>query len=287
MRNLMVWLLALLAWNATTSFTMAAEPMIVAHRGASYDAPENTMAAFKLAWEQGADGVEGDFYLTSDGQIVCTHDRDTKRVAGKKLVVEESTLEELQALDVGSWKHRKFADERMPTLADVLAATPEGKKVFIECKSGDKIVGPMIEACKKSKVPLDNLVVISFHKEVIEACHEQLPELKSHWLTDYKESKEGKGDWRPSAESVVKTLRETGAWGLGSKAHGDHFNAEFIDTLREAGFKEFHVWTVDKVRVARHYRDLGAWSITTNRPGWLREQLEATPEEDKEEAADD
>src|SRR5690606_30177088 len=164
-----------------------AEPMIVAHRGASHDAPENTMAAFNLAWEQGADGVEGDFYLTSDGKIVCTHDRDTKRVAGKKLVVEESTLEELQALDVGSWKDPKFKDERMPTLADVLASVPAGKKLFIECKSGAKIVEPMIRECKASKVPLENMVVISFNKDVIAACHEQWPELKTHWLCDYKE----------------------------------------------------------------------------------------------------
>lgn len=279
MRSLMVWLLALLAWNTQASLTLAAKPMIVAHRGASYDAPENTMAAFNLAWEQGADGVEGDFYLTSDGHVVCTHDSDTKRVAGKKLGVEASTLAELQALDVGSWKDPKFAGERMPTLADVLASTPEGKKVFIECKSGDKIVGPMIEACKQSKVPLKNLVVISFRKEVIKACHEQLPELKTHWLTDYKESKEEDGTWRPSADAVVQTLRDTGAWGLGSQANGHHFNAEFIGTLREAGFKEFHVWTVDKARTARHYRDLGAWSITTNRPGWLREQLESPADE--------
>ncbi len=278
MRSLTVWLIALLAWNTGTSLPLAAEPMIVAHRGASYDAPENTMAAFKLAWEQGADGVEGDFYLTSDGQIVCTHDTDTKRVAGKKLVVEKSTLAELQALDVGSWKDPKYANERMPTLADVLAAVPEGKKVFIECKSGDKIVEPMIEICRQGKVPLENLVVISFHKDVIKACHEQLPELKSHWLTDYKESKEGSGDWSPDPHRVLRTLRETGAAGLGSKAALGHFNQAFIDSLGEGGFKEFHVWTVDNPKVARHYRDLGAWGITTNRPGWLREQLENAEE---------
>jgi glycerophosphoryl diester phosphodiesterase len=273
MRCLTAFLLTILAVGSFHPLARAAEPMIVAHRGASYDAPENTMAAFDLAWEQGADGVEGDFYLTSDSQIVCIHDKDTNRVARQKLVVEKSTLEELQALDVGSWKDPKFADERMPTLSDVLASLPEGKKLFIECKSGAKIVAPMIKACQESKVPLDNLVVISFHEEVIKACHEQLPELKSHWLTDYKERKEGDGDWRPRVRRVVRTLRDTGAWGLGSKAQPGHFNEDFIAKLREAGFKEFHVWTVDKPDVARHYRDLGAWSITTNRPAWLREQL--------------
>lgn len=74
--------------------------MIVAHRGASKEAPENTIPAFTLAWKQGADAVEGDFHLTADGYIVCIHDKDTKRVADRKLVVAESSLEDLRKLDV-------------------------------------------------------------------------------------------------------------------------------------------------------------------------------------------
>ena len=65
-----------------------AEPLIIAHRGSSASAPENTIAAFELAWEQQADGVEGDFLLTKDGHIVCFHDKDTKRITGKKLIVK-------------------------------------------------------------------------------------------------------------------------------------------------------------------------------------------------------
>lgn len=85
--------------------------LIVAHRGASYDAPENTLAAFRLAFEKDADGIEGDFYLTSDNRIVCIHDSDTERVAGKKLIVAKSTLAELKQLDVGSWKDKKWHAE--------------------------------------------------------------------------------------------------------------------------------------------------------------------------------
>ena len=67
--------------------------MIVAHRGASHDAPENTLAAFKLAWQQQSDGIEGDFYLTADQQIVCIHDPDTERTAGTKRMVEQVNAE--------------------------------------------------------------------------------------------------------------------------------------------------------------------------------------------------
>ena len=124
--------------------------LIIAHRGASHDAPENTLSAFKLAIEQGADGFEADFYLTSDGKIVCFHDKDTERIAGKKLLVTQTPLDELQALDVGSWKGPQWKGERMPTMEDVLAAVPAGKKIFIELKSSAEIVGPMAKVIEAS-----------------------------------------------------------------------------------------------------------------------------------------
>jgi len=71
------------------------KPLIVAHRGSSFDAPENTLPAFRLAWEQGADAIEGDFLLTKDNKIVCIHDKTTKRFSDQNLVVAESTLEQL------------------------------------------------------------------------------------------------------------------------------------------------------------------------------------------------
>ncbi|MCB9949963.1 MAG: hypothetical protein H6824_03175 [Planctomycetaceae bacterium] len=99
---------------------------IVAHRGASYDAPENTLPAFKLAWEKGADAIEGDFYLTKDQQIVCIHDKDTKRTGKNQpvLTVAESTLAELRKVDVGSWKDAKYKETFIPTIQEVLATVP-------------------------------------------------------------------------------------------------------------------------------------------------------------------
>src|SRR5687768_9226435 len=67
----------------------AAAQVLIGHRGASHDAPENTIAAFKLALEQGADGFEADFYLSSDGRVITLHDKDTERTAGKKLVPKD------------------------------------------------------------------------------------------------------------------------------------------------------------------------------------------------------
>lgn len=244
---------------------------IIAHRGASADAPENTLAAFRLAWRQGADGVEGDFYLSADGQIVCIHDPDTKRVADANLNVAESSFAELRQLDVGRWKGPQWAGERIPTLAEVLATVPRGKFFFLEVKCGPEIVNPLRDQLQMAMQSADRIVIISFDAEVIAECERQMPQYKSYWLTKYRKNEEGQ--WRPTAAKVADTLRTSRADGLGSKAETMHFDENFINRLQRGGIADFHVWTVDDPRVARLYAQRGAWAITTNRPGWLRAQL--------------
>lgn len=98
--------------------------MIVAHRGASRDAPENTLSSFTLAWKLGADAIEGDFRLTKDGHIVCIHDEDTKRVVGRKLIVAESALADLRKLDVGAYYGDDYKDCMIPPIAEVFSTIP-------------------------------------------------------------------------------------------------------------------------------------------------------------------
>jgi glycerophosphoryl diester phosphodiesterase len=247
--------------------------LIIAHRGASHDAPENTLSAFKLAMEQGADGFEADFYLTSDGKIVCFHDKDTERISGKKLVVVKTPLADLQKLDVGNWKDPKWKGERMPTMADVLAAVPADKKIFIELKSSVEIVAPMKRVIEESSLKPEQMVIISFHADAIAECKKQLPHIKALWLCGYKEQKDGR--ITPGVEKVAATLKRIHADGLNSQAMPGHFDEAFIRRLRELGCREFSVWTVDDPKVADFYQRLGAWSITTNRPGWLRDELKS------------
>jgi len=97
-----------------------AYPLVIGHRGASAYAPENTLAAFRLALEQGADGIELDAKLTADGHIVVIHDQTVDRTTGGSGKVREKTLAELRALDAGGWYHPFFAGERIPTLEEVL-----------------------------------------------------------------------------------------------------------------------------------------------------------------------
>src|SRR4051812_42376748 len=95
---------------------------IIGHRGASFNAPENTMAAFRLAYEQGADAAEVDVHLTKDGQVIVMHDADTKRTGGKAGKLSEQTAGEIQRLNVGAfgkWQTKHFR-EKAPLLRDVL-----------------------------------------------------------------------------------------------------------------------------------------------------------------------
>ncbi len=251
----------------------AAGQLITAHRGASADAPENTLAAFRLAWEQAADAIEGDFRLTSDGQIVCVHDADTKRVAGVNHVVATTPLADLRTLDAGRWKAERFAGERLPTFAEVLAAVPTGKRFFIELKTGPEIVPVLVEELTSWRGDRGLLTIIAFDADTIAACKRALPGIRAHWLTSFKEDK-ATGAWRPSAEQITATVRTCGADGVGMQGQRKVIDADFVKQLAAGGVGEFHVWTVDSADDALAFRTLGAMGITTNRPAVIRAALE-------------
>jgi glycerophosphoryl diester phosphodiesterase len=255
------------------SCVVAHGQMIVGHRGASYDAPENTVAAFRLAWEQGADGIEGDFYVTKDEQIACIHDADTERTGGKKLVVAGSTLAELRALEYGNWKDLRFKGEPIPTFAEVLAAVPPGKRFVIELKTGPEIVPYLKAELDRLRPDPQQLLIIAFKQPTVEACKKVLPHIKAHWLVSYKQDKKT-GAWAPSLDDVVAGLRSTKADGLGTQGNREIVTPEFIAKLKENGLREFHVWTIDTPDDAQYFRKLGAMGITTNRPRFIRDALD-------------
>lgn len=244
-------------------------PLIVAHRGASGDAPENTLAAFELAWQQGADAIEGDFQLTADGRIVCIHDADTQRVAGTQRVVKRTPLSALLELDVGAYRGERFIGRRIPTLAEVLASVPAGKRIYIEIKCGPAIVLPLLgelEACERGD---EQLVIISFDQAIIREIKSAAIPYKAYWLVDLK--RDAAGLVSPSLQSVLRTVGQISADGV-SASHGQVDEA-FIAGIKASG-QTYHAWTVDDVEVAQRLSDWGASSITTNWPGRIRAGLE-------------
>ncbi|MBT5020629.1 glycerophosphodiester phosphodiesterase [bacterium] len=273
-----IFLQSLLSCLILFCATSAQGQFVVAHRGASHAAPENTLAAFKLAWEEGADGIEGDFYLSKDGQVVCIHDKDTKRVSpnSEVLKVAEATFDELRALDVGIWKDEKYADEQIPTLVEVLATIPEGKKIFVEIKCGPEIVPVIKPQLAASGLKPEQIVIICFNEAVIKKSRELMPEYKASWLTSYKQETKT-SPWQPSTAEVLTSLERTGATGLGTNGNLAVIDKCFVDAIRDAGI-EFHVWTVNGAVPALAFKSLGVDSITTDQPKFIRETIEAKVE---------
>lgn len=260
---------AMMLCLATAPGWAADKPVeIIGHRGASYDAPENTVASFKLAWEQKADGGELDVFLTKDGKLVVCHDRDTKRLAGVSKVIPDTTFDELRALDVGKWKGEKFAGEKIPTLAEMLATAPAGKLVFVEVKCGPEAVPELGRVLKESKLPPTQTPVISFNADVVAAVKKVRPDLPAYWIVDLKPKKGAKP---PAVADLVARAKEIKADGLDVSVT-ETYDEAFVKAVRAAGLK-LYVWTVNDADVARRVAKLGVDGITTDRPGWLREQL--------------
>lgn len=250
------------------SAIFAENPRIVAHRGASHDAPENTLPAFKLAWEQGADAIEGDFHITKDGYIVCIHDKDTRKVGKTKLMVRDSTLAELRKLDVGLWKGERFKGTQIPTIAEVFATIPSQKRIFVEIKCGSEIIPSLAKAIDQSDLNSNQIVVICFDAKVLKELKEQLPELKVSWLSSFKKEKDT-GKMVPSLADVFRTLEWIGAEGFSSSSA---IPEEYVKPIQSRGY-EWHVWTVNDLEKAGRMKELGVQSITTDRPGYLKEHI--------------
>lgn len=126
-------------------------PLIIAHRGASKKAPENTMASFKKALELGANGIELDVHLSSDGHLVVTHDEQLERTSNGKGLVKDKSLDELKSLDFGSWFSPEFKNEKIPTLEEVLDLLDNWDGLLnIEIKNGPIFYSGIEEAVSQA-----------------------------------------------------------------------------------------------------------------------------------------
>lgn len=255
---------------AAQSDTTEGEMEIVAHRGASYDLPENTLAAFKRAWEQGADAIELDIMMSKDGRIVVIHDTDTKRLAGVDRKVSDQTSIELRQLDVGRRKDENSTRHQIPLLHEVLATIPDGKRALIEIKCGKEIIPELIRELKAAGKTPEQTALIGFSADVMEAAKEALPDLDAYWIVNIKP--DPKSDKKPlSVNELIETAKRIKVDGLDLSAC-DTIDKRFVAKVHAANLG-LAVWTVNDPEVAAAMRDAGVDSLTTDRPGWIREQL--------------
>lgn len=243
--------------------SLMAQQTFIAHRGASFLAPENTVASAKLAWELGADAVEVDVHLSKDNRVIVIHDKDTKRTCtGKKnLTIAKTPSVLLRDLDAGSWKGEEFKGEKLPFLSEIIETVPEGKTLVVEIKSGgDKII-PALRRCIDNSEKIDQIVFISFGWDTILKTHKEFPENKCYWLSTSK----------VGLNKKMEQCAELGLIGVNLKY--SIIDEEVINAAKALNL-DVLTWTVDEAAEAKRLSDLGVSGITTNRPKWLKEEME-------------
>ncbi|MGI6460048.1 MAG: glycerophosphodiester phosphodiesterase [Candidatus Hydrogenedentales bacterium] len=282
---------------ATTARTGVRDARIevIAHRGASARAPENTLAAFQLAHELKADWFELDCTLTSDGEVLCIHDSTVDRTTNGKGAVAEMTLAELKQLDAGAWKHADFAGERLPTLAESLDLARGRIGVYIEIKSsdndaaleqaildrardlpilsraeGDAMLALMAESGSRNyeltmkvidlvreRRMEQEIVIQSFSPVCCAVAKLSAPDLRVEFLSGLNSQEHDK--WENGARWVF--LLGLDGW----NANAEGITAGRLAAMQAAG-RSVAVWTVDDVDAMRRFVALGVNAIITNRP---------------------
>jgi glycerophosphoryl diester phosphodiesterase len=245
--------------------------LIIAHRGESFDAPENSLSAINLAWERGIRAVEIDIQITRDNKIVVIHDRDTYRISGKKNIVADSSLDELKLLDSGLFKDKKWEGERIPTLHEVLCTLPEQAKLIIEIKCNGDILGKLKHELDQSGLKDSQIEIIAFNLNILEEAKKIMPSYRMLWLLDLDYN----WPWwlcRINKHRIIKKVKHLNLDGVDVWS-GKLLNSEFIKTFKNAGLY-IYAWTTNDPDTARKLIEYGIDGITTDRARWLQEQIE-------------
>lgn len=254
--------------TASIPTTSTDKPLIIAHRGASSIAPENTLAAMEQAINEQADGWEIDVHLSKDGRVMVIHDESTSRTCGTSMTVAATLSDDLRKLDAGCWKDPKYS-EQIPFLEEVLELLPSGKLLFIEIKSGVETVEPVARLMEASG-KLQQLRVITFHGDVAEAMKIRMPQTPVYYLRSPDKDKATRKPL-PFTEALLRNALERRLDGVDVNYGG--ITPDFVRRATALNL-EVHAWTVDEPKEARRLRDLGVKSITTNKPALIRTALQ-------------
>jgi glycerophosphoryl diester phosphodiesterase len=235
-------------------------PLVIAHRGASAAAPENTLAAFELAVDLGAEAVELDAKCTLDGEIVCFHDRTLQRTTGASGTLGSRSLDDLHRLDAGRWRGEKFRGEKIPTLSDVLAAVGGRVLVNIELTDywGDQ---PRLTAGAVGVVRRHGLerrvLFSSFQSRALRAAESLAPEIPRAHLVG------------PTWLTYRDRLSQRRASVQAEHPHVSLADPERIDAIHRTG-KRVHVYTVDEGEAMDRLWKWGVDGLITNLPDVAR-----------------
>lgn len=239
---------------------------IIAHRGASAYVPENTLAAFQLAYDMGVTEIETDVQLTTDGVVVLCHDRTLARYGHREQVVEEMGWGELAPLDMGSWfSPHLHQDKRMLTLEELLATFGDKLTYHIELKGH----APQLAAATHQLITAhhlhDHCLITSFDDKWLATMQQIDPTLRLGWLVTTID------------EQVIARAKALQLYQLCPRA--DQVTADMVAQARTV-VNEVRAWGLQSERVATQARDVqalirnllaaGCDGMTINWPDWVR-----------------
>ena len=239
---------------------------VIAHRGASALAPENTLGAVQLAWQLNADAVEVDVHLSADGRLVVIHDETLERTAGRPERVSSLTAAELVQVDVGSWFGEEWSAERVSPLREIIATVPDGRRLFVELKSGSGTVAALEEALCDVTASPEKVVFISFDLDLMREVKRNCPEHLAYLVA---EQKEAGGEWHPSAREIVNRALDARLDGV-DLSNTLAVNGEAVDLIHEAGLA-CCIWTVNLKEDAERLILARVDSLTMDDPRLLAE----------------
>nr|WP_090278204.1 glycerophosphodiester phosphodiesterase [Mycolicibacterium komanii]CRL73586.1 glycerophosphoryl diester phosphodiesterase [Mycolicibacterium komanii] len=265
--------------TAASGPTLGGHPFVVAHRGASAHRPEHTLAAYELALQEGADGVECDVRLTRDGHLVCVHDRRVDRTSNGTGLVSDMTLAQLRELDFGSWHPSRNAvepqgDTGLLTLEGLITLVLDWNrpvKLFIETKHPVRF-GALVESkvlallhkfgiAAPASADLARAVVMSFSAAAVWRIRRAAPMLPTVLLGETSRYLGGSAATTVGATAVgpsIATLRE---------------HPELVDRAAAQG-RAMYCWTVDHFEDVQYCRDVGVAWVATNHPGRTKDWLQ-------------
>lgn len=234
-----------------------------AHRGASGYYPENTMKAFEEAVKLGADGIETDVHMTKDGVLVLIHDEQVDRTTGGTGWIKDYTYKELLSLDAGSWFHKDFNNERIPTLESLLEFSKHnGILLNLELKNNiiqyENLEKKVIDLIYKYNLR-DKAMLSSFNHYSIVECKKISQEIKVGLLYS-------SGIYKPEVYASF----------VGVEALHPHFYAlreEIVKGIKEKGIG-INTYTVNEMKYMEPLVQWGVDGIITNYPDRLKDVIE-------------
>ncbi len=247
------------------------KPYIVAHRGYKLKAIENTIESFKIAFESGADFIEGDFWLSKDNEIVCYHNEYIYQL--KKFFLSKRTINISYSDIKNSVNLNRFFNETLniPRLEEIFEIIPEGKGLFIEIKDNrEKFLIVLKNKLEESRFPSQRLRIISYHPMILKLVKNYFPQVKTFWIFDWFVF-QYKCRNKIIFHKFLKTIEELKCDGIDLNA-STNLDELVVKRLKEMK-KEICVYDVNDSESMRRMIDLNVDYITTDYPDKLSRML--------------